>query len=355
MGMPDKSLTEEQERIAEAVRDFVTTASPGDFFVIQGLAGTGKTTLMTSLDLPGAVLVAPTGKAASVLRAKSDRDAMTIHSAIYNFCGTKTDENGKLVPIFVDKDFVSLPLVLLDESSMVGQSLATDLLATGAVVVAFGDPGQLPPVKDRQFFNSPDATLREIHRQALDSPIIRQAHRIRNGERAVTDGDGFVCLPSSRGLDLTSFGIVLCWTNKTRTALNSIIRKAKGIEGPSLFPGEPVMCLRNDYARGIFNGEIYRVAKERAPGTTLWLEGGSVIPKAKVERFDGDFDKEDDETTPFALAYASTCHKFQGSEEERVLVFDEMGSDRQERARWLYTAVTRARSHVTVVRPEDWG
>lgn len=353
------SLTSEQLAIRESVLAFLGQARPGEFFSVQGLAGTGKSVTLAALarELPAAMLVSPTGKAAAVLREKSGREVKTIHSAIYDFRGMVDDEmTGERRPSFAEKLDAGLGdrTILLDESSMVGESVARDLLATGARVVAFGDPGQLPPVRDRQFFAHADAELKTIHRQALGSPIIRQAHRVRNGDDPESDGDAFRLLSSTRGIDYTAFDVALCWRNATRRGLNRAIRLAHGRSGPTLLPGEPVMCLRNTYELGLFNGEIYDVEAPRSPGNVLRIAGHDVAG-AVVEGFDLGFDKsrEDDEAVPFALAYSATVHKFQGSEAPRVLILDEMPRG-AERPRWLYTAVTRASESVTIIRPEGW-
>ena len=65
------------------------------------------------------------------------------------------------------------------------------MLRTGCKVIACGDPGQLSPVNDERYFVRPDAQLTEIHRQALDSAIIRQAHHVRAGRGYTMDGDDF--------------------------------------------------------------------------------------------------------------------------------------------------------------------
>lgn len=356
-------MPEQQAAVDGALAFLAQPSVHKPYFSIQGLAGTGKTTLLAQLGakVPNATIVAPTGKAAAVLRNKCGLPVKTIHSAIYDFTGLVEDDTDplkRLRPTFQDKQFTGLTgrAVLLDECSMVGEKLASDLLETGAVVVACGDPGQLPPVKDRQYFSDADIVLQQIHRQALESPIIRQAHAIRNGKTYQSDGDGFQVLTSSRDVDLRRFDMVLCWTNKTRKGLNTAIRSAHDRRGKCLFPGEPVMCLRNDYKFQMFNGEVYIITQPREPGGILCLDNGKELSGAAIEGFDADYDEalKDDDRTPFALAYAVTAHKAQGSEFPRVAVFDEMPASQAERPRWLYTAITRASQHCTVIRPAGW-
>jgi exodeoxyribonuclease-5 len=174
-------LTTEQERAAEAIRRFLT--DDNQTLVLHGLAGTGKTTVLTALanEFTDVKLCAFTGKAASVLRAKSGLEACTVHSLFYKLVDKGTDEKtGKRILHFRRvhaENAMRGKIILLDECSMIDARTATDLIQSGAKIIAVGDPGQLPPVHGATFFSHPDITLTQIHRQALESPIIRQAHR----------------------------------------------------------------------------------------------------------------------------------------------------------------------------------
>ncbi len=327
---------------------------------LHGLAGTGKTFVMAELArrYPGATLCAPTAKAAAVLRARSGLIVSTIHSVIYDFRGLREDEEtGARQPIFTAKEDAGLRdrVVFMDESSMVGTRLANDLLDTGARVIASGDPGQLRPVADEQFFTQPDATLTEPHRQALESAVIRQAHAIRAGRSYAPDGPDFRVVTRATDAELGAVDVALCWRNATRRALNQRRRGALGHSGPILRVGEPVMCLRNDYALRIFNGEIYELARDRAPGDDALLrtpDGREIeVLNAIVEEFDDAFDelRHEEAMTPLALAYAATVHKSQGSQWQSVLLVDEFGNG-DDRAAFLYTGVTRAQKSVIVVK-----
>ena len=350
-------LTEEQEAAMNSALAFLK-APRKPYFNLKGLAGTGKTTVLgvAARRIPNVTTVAPTAKAAAVLRAKTGLTVRTIHSAIYDFKGLVEDEEefGRMRPTFADKAAPGLDgrPVLLDESSMVGEKLATDLLKCGAIIVACGDPGQLPPVRDRQFFCDADVTLTQIHRQAAESPIIRQAYAVRSTGAYTTDGDGFVVVDNAEMLDLTRYEIILCWKNATRRTFNVRARKARGIHGPVLRPGEPIMCLKNDYAANVFNGEVYTVGAAREPGKLLSFEDGKDIYGARVEGIDPDYEEalKDNDKIPFALAYSATTHKAQGSEWKSVLVHDEMPQSNPDYRRLMYTAFTRASEHATIVR-----
>jgi ATP-dependent exoDNAse (exonuclease V) alpha subunit len=175
----------------ELARSFVCD----DRLLVAGVgpAGTGKTTAMqltaAALDLDGRALVAlaPSARAAGVLGAEVGVPATTIAKVLH--AHDQAVNTG--VPVPAAWALRPGDVVLVDEASMVDQQLAADLLETGVIVVASGDPGQLHPVKGQAFFDTPDFTLTEIRRQAADSPIIRQAHRVRAGQPYENDGDAF--------------------------------------------------------------------------------------------------------------------------------------------------------------------
>jgi exodeoxyribonuclease V len=350
------TLSPDQETALAGLDDFVRDLRPRRRYkVLHGLAGTGKTHLMAILAkrYRGALLCAFTGKAASVLRARTGLDTLTVHQAIYQFRGLVDDPEDatRKQPVFSPLDHdLSERLVLLDECSTIGTVIAEELLKTGARVIACGDPGQLPPVMDRQFFTDPDLVLTQVHRQAWGSPIIRQAHQVRTTGSYEPDGPDFRVETRASEKDLAEVDIALCWRNRTRQLLNQRRREVKGLSGP-LKAGEPVMCLKNRHEDRIYNGEVYTVLD--VDGDVLTLLDGErrvVVKRTTVEGFDPGFNERRylDTMTPFALAYASTVHKAQGSEQTRVMVVDE--NDGNDRRAWLYTALTRASGSAVVIR-----
>lgn len=353
-------LSPDQERASAEVRRFVRDPRPErQWMTVFGLAGTGKTTLMGYLVRSGAlgdaILAAPTGKAAAVLRHKVGVDVRTIHQVIYLFTGMVEDkeEPGRMEPTFTPAEAdLTGRLVVIDEASMVGRALAEELLRTGARVVATGDPGQLPPVKDSQFFTEANATLTEIHRQALSSPIIRQAHRVRAGLAYEPDGDAFRVVERATREDVLGHDAVLCWRNRTRLRLNARKRELLGLPVDRLIVGEPVMCLRNDHRLDIYNGATYEMsAPYGEDARSFYLRDGDreiFVDRPTVEGFDPRYEERryDDRFAPFASAYAITVHKSQGSEWPSVLLFDECPGDRA----FAYTGITRAAERATVVR-----
>jgi exodeoxyribonuclease-5 len=353
------TLTAEQQAIAYDIEQFARK-SPRQTFVLHGLAGTGKTTLLSSVAslFPNAMLCTLTGKAASVLRRKTGLDVHTVHSAFYKLVGEELKDKKKNL-IFRNAHFENAlkdRILFLDECSMINEKIASDLLSSGVKIVACGDPGQLPPVEGESFFNKPDAMLKTIHRQALDSPIIRQAHRVRLGEKYETDGDNFVV----RGFgevsneEKTSADMILCWTNKTRRAVNNHIRQLRGFEfAPMPLEQETILCLKNAPDFGIFNGGLYTLLEPFTEGDTeitIEVEGRTVVvPNVNFHGLKSGLPEGVKATTWFDFGYALTVHKAQGSEWQKVILIDEYRR-REERSQWLYTGITRASDKIIIVR-----
>jgi exodeoxyribonuclease-5 len=296
--------------------------------------------------MPQACLAAPTGKAATVLRRKTGLHVTTLHRLLYV---PQLNEWGDLIRFIprCEPGALAGQVVLVDECSMVGADVGRDLLATGARIVAAGDHGQLPPVDQAPFFTHADFMLRDIRRQAAGSPIIRQARAVRSGQSYAPDGDAFQLVDRHAAVSRLDWAdVVLCWRNETRHRINSFARKRRGIAPDALpQPGEPVMCLENQANGHVMNGEIFTVRSwDKQHG--LQLAGTSqVIERAWFEWLRPD-QRPPRWAVPFALAYAITVHKAQGSEWPRVLILDEF--DGTDRARWLYTAITRATAAICI-------
>ena len=341
------SLSAEQQAAADQTAEFMR--SDRQAFVLHGLAGTGKTALLAHLAqrCPDALLCAPTGKAAFTLRQRTGRDASTIHAAFHEFIGRSRRRDREVLdfaPRFEQGELRGR-LVLLDEASMVCQKLAREMLASGARIIAAGDPGQLAPVEGIPFFTCPDTLLTQVHRQAWGSGIIRQAHAVLSGQPYQPDGEEFQVADEPPDAD---FGVALCYRNATRRALNAEIRESLGYGGRWPLAGELVVCLRNNSTVGVYNGAVYETLADFDPARgriELDVEGREVsIPHC---RFQGD-----DRPADFDFGYALTVHKAQGSEWDAVLLVDEYPrGDPVGRRRWLYTAITRAASRIVVVRP----
>jgi Mesyanzhinovviridae Dda-like helicase len=349
-------LSDEQRAVFRQACAFASAKHVGrPYFLYEGLAGVGKTVVLAALArrYPSAVLCSPFGKAAANLARKTGLKTYTCHSAIYRFRGRDQEGQLRFDPKVEDRAWRGR-IVLLDESGVAGKRLGTDLIATGCRVIACGDPGQLPPVNDTAFFHGADATLREVHRQAWNSPIIRQAHRVRNEGIYEADGPDFRVQATCSQDDVVEADAVLCWTNATRRSLNTLKRAYLGLAGKPPQAGEPVMALRNDHRAGILNGAVYEMIEDHVPGrgiVTVVNERGNEteLDEAWIEDFEAPrVDTEDSQSHPFAMGYVMTTHKAIGGEFDFVLLVDEMPHDREEWSRWAYCGITRAAKRMLV-------
>ena len=261
-----------QDAALKAVGDWLK-AKPGtngrpQVFRLFGYAGTGKTTLAKHLadHADGEVKFAAfTGKAASVMRGKGCRGASTIHSLIY-----RARESGEEVPSFdlwEEAPASEAELIIIDECSMVDVELGRDLLSFGVPLLVLGDPAQLPPIQGGGFFTEaePDVMLTEVHRQAVDDPIIRLSMEIRAGEYLEPGRYGETEVVAKADLDpqrVLEADQVLVGRNATRRAYNLRMRERRGFEGLMPSAGDKLVCLRNNRKKALFNGGLWTV-KER--------------------------------------------------------------------------------------------
>ncbi len=357
----------EQDRALKAVDDWLRKGE-SQVFRLFGYAGAGKTTLARHVasHADGEVAFAAfTGKAAYVMRNKGCAGASTIHSLIYRPTGDEDEDEGPSFTLRRDAPAAKADLIIIDECSMVDEDLGRDLLSFGNPVLVLGDPAQLPPVKGGGFFTEgePDFMLTEIHRQAADNPIIRLSMEIREGREPEATGDTLTYM-TRREIDAETIldcDQVLVGTNKTRRKFNERIRELKGHTEATPEAGEKLVCLRNKKSKGLLNGGIWTVTlKKSARGQKARLmvkpeEGGkSVAITVPIACF-----TEGPEAVPFTqrryadefdFGYALTVHKAQGSQWDNVVLFDESWAFREHSRAWLYTAVTRAAEHLTIVR-----
>lgn len=350
------------------------------FFLLDGGAGTGKTTLaveaVNRLRPHRARYCAYTAKAASVMQQKGLTGASTLHRLLY-FPVTLPDGTTHW---HLDHSHIQrLDLLVIDESSMVPTNMVNDISANSTcAVLVLGDlDGQLPPVgNDQGFFNwTPDFRLTVPHRSVANSPIDRMAWLARQGSpiaRHMADGDTVVIksILDPGVWDYITSGdyTVICGKHTTRYTVTRRARQHFGFEGRTPRPGEPLICCRNNYVAGFFNGQqanVWRVVEDNPILAyfiaDLYVEG-EVCPGVRINRhlfnchFDEFLRKEPDPKTQESVlmdwAYAITCHKAQGSEWPNVCVIDDqlMPHDRDFRRRWLYTAVTRASERLVVLQ-----
>ena len=266
-------------------------------------------------------------------------------------------------------------LIVLDEVSMVGPEMAADLLAFGTPILVLGDPGQLPPIKGEGAFTNvePDVMLTEIHRQAGESAILRLATMARHGE-SIPYGAHDDHVWKMRRTDIAPEqmlrgGQVICGRNATRIHLNGAMKQAAGFTNTHpQGSGEKIICLKNRHDLGLVNGMFVSLADVRNEGpldfsATVTTEDGVAIG-GRQRFYKGHYD---DHVTPdpdrfrrdwkqvrslleTVWGYAITAHKSQGSSWPNVIVYDDgLGRTAEDRARWLYTAITRAERGLVIL------
>jgi exodeoxyribonuclease V len=277
-------------------------------------------------------------------------------------------------------------LIVLDEVSMVGDEMARDLLAFGKPILVLGDPGQLPPIKGDGAFTraAPDVMLTEIHRQAGESAIIRLATMARQGlPIPYGEHDAYVWKMPRLGVmpeQMLRGGQVICGRNATRVQLNNAMKRAAGFD--TVYPTggngndarEKIICLKNRNDLGIVNGMFLELSdvhheNEISFSATIRTEDGDPVGPTDSEAaryviYKGHFDdhvvrdpnrERRDHWIRKGLieavwGYAITCHKAQGSAWPNVIVFDDgLGRTAEDRARWLYTAITRAERGLVIL------
>lgn len=365
--------------------------------LITGGPGTGKTTIMKGLlSLLGQmqldyVMAAPTGRAAKRLTEVAGEEASTIHRLLES---TVDPATGDMVFLRDEANPLKTDVVIVDEMSMVDVLLLHSLLKAiprGKRLIFVGDPDQLPPVGPGFPFGDmlrsgvlPTVRLTEIFRQAQESLIVMNAHRVNNGEmpdlknvkndffflpcrseeemRQTISGLCTTRLPQKMGIPATDIQ-VLSPTRKGGTGtgiLNQMLQAALNPSGSgkkersfgdySFREGDRVMQIRNNYdimwkkcdgsavGSGIFNGDI---------GTITCIDPQMETITVVFDDREADYDfTQLNELEP---AYAMTVHKSQGSEYRAVILCAWSGSPYLLSRSVLYTAITRARELLIIV------
>lgn len=364
-------LVDNQKAAIDEVLHWFKNKPEQKVFKLFGPAGTGKTTLARIIgDTIGNVLyVAFTGKAALVLAGKGCQPASTIHSAVYK--SHQDEDTGQWYrQVDFDSEAGLADLVIIDEGPMVGASLANDALQVFKRVLVLGDPFQLPPVSDVGYWtDDPDFTLTDIHRQAADNPIIQMSMIVRNGGVLKYGKYGDSQVVKAKQYDpamMLDHSQTLCGKNDTRYMLNHDYRKVTGLFKEHGFvptKGERLICLRNENERGFLNGSMWEVQKaklEEGLVTALVSPLDFNTPTADFEEINTPLEYYEGlentldwrirkSSNEFVYAYAITTHKAQGSQFENVLILDQSRAFREDRFRWLYTAITRAERQVTIL------
>lgn len=316
---------------------------------------------------------------------------MTAHKLLYY---SKRMPSGKFV--FKPRPILegNFSLIVVDEISMLPNDLWELLLSHKKHVIALGDPFQIPPIDkkaDNHVLDTPHIFLDEIMRQAQESEIIRLTMDIRDFKAPqYFKGNEIQVLRPSEVVDgMYSWADqIICATNRKRQEINDYMRQAAG-RGPEPELGDKIICCRNcrdtldlSGENALVNGTIGTLGEFELGIQEYPIFDFPSVPvmRAEILTVDGIFqevmmdyqmlkegkpfltseqayqiyrrpDLKNLEPVDFNYGYAITGHRAQGSEWDKVLVFEEkFPFDREEHARWLYTAATRASSRLVLVR-----
>ena len=376
-------------------------AATSGLLLITGGPGTGKTTILNGIlslyDQMGlrCLLCAPTGRAAKRLSEVTGTDASTIHRLL----GAGIDPHtGKLLFAKDESDPLKADAVIVDEMSMVDVQLLGSLLQAvprKARLILVGDPDQLPPVGPGFPFSDmlrsnvlPSVRLTEIFRQAQESLIVMNAHRVNHGEMPELKNvkSDFFFLPgrSEEGVAQTIVGLcatrlpqnmgipadqiqVLCPTKKGPAgtfSLNKLLQanlnppaptKQERTFGEIVFrEGDRVMQIKNNYdllwkkadgsavGAGVFNGDV---------GIIQSIDPQLELLTVLFDDREASYDFT--QLNELELAYAMTVHKSQGSEYRAVILSAWNASSYLLSRSILYTAITRARELMIIAGREE--
>ena len=376
-------------------------AATSGLLIITGGPGTGKTTVLKGILSLYAqmgldcLLCAPTGRAAKRLTEVTDWDASTIHRLLEANIDPHT---GKLIFARDESNLLKADAIIVDEMSMVDILLLGSLLQAvpqKARLIFVGDPDQLPPVGPGFPFSDmlrsnilPTVRLTEIFRQAQQSLIVMNAHRVNRGEMPELKNvkSDFFFLPGKSeelvaqtivGLCSTrlpqNMGIpadqiqVLCPTKKGPAGtfmLNKLLQKSLNPPAPGkqektfgeicFREGDRVMQIRNNYdllwkktdgcavGAGVFNGDVGIIQK---------VDNQTEILTVLFDDREADYDFT--QLNELELAYAMTVHKSQGSEYRAVVLSAWNASSYLLSRSILYTAITRARELLVITGREE--
>lgn len=362
---------------------------------IAGYAGTGKSTLVKfivqalNLDESAVCYIAYTGKAAKVLRDKGCSNAMTAHRLLYQSFPRADGTFYHKVKRPLDYPY---DLIVVDEISMLPKEIWDLLLSHNIHVICLGDPFQLPPIgEDNQVLYSPHIFLDEIMRQAQESEIIRLTMDIREGKSLpLFKGNEVQIFDQKDMVDgmFTWADQIIVAKNETRRNINSRVRNMifnTASEEP--VEGDKIICLRNSWETVTEAGDVLVNGTIGTMHNIRYFQHHPFLKPKLTANFISDDCEEDAESSPidmyfrdlnidykllttgeptvteknfrrfpkefrplnFDYGYCITCHKAQGSEYGKVLVVEEYlrGNDH---ARWLYTAATRAKDKLVIVR-----
>jgi exodeoxyribonuclease V alpha subunit len=380
----DKAIPWVEQRtklaLADGQKAALRVALVSNATVITGGPGVGKTTLVNSLlkiliaKAVTIALCAPTGRAAKRLSESTGLEAKTIHRLLETDPRTGSFRRNEDEPLDYD-------LLVVDETSMVDVPLMRAVLRAlpeRAALLLVGDVDQLPSVGPGQVLADiiasdaiPVVRLTEVFRQAAESRIIVNAHRINHGlmpDLAADSGDFYFVdaadaeegvrkllaivqerIPKRFGLNPIRDIQVLCPMNRGGLGARSLNIELQNALNPpgeirierfgwTFCPGDKVMQVENDYDKDVYNGDLGVVSR-------IDMEEGELSVDFEGREVVYGFGELDE----LVLAYATTIHKSQGSEYPAVVIPLATQHYPMLQRNLVYTGVTRGKRLVVLV------
>ena len=368
-------------RLAERQKEAIRIVAENKVLIITGGPGTGKTTVINAIikifSQIGAkvLLAAPTGRASRRMTETSGYEAKTIHRLLEYSPERREFKKNERSPINCD-------MLIIDEASMIDTPLMYHLVKAiplNATVVLVGDINQLPSVGPGCVLKDliasgmfPVVELNEIFRQARESLIVINAHRINAGEFPIfkserKDADFYFIeqedpekgistivelvkkrIPKKFGFDPIEEIQVISPMNKGVIGAENLNDRLQDALNPcSVYMTrgnrkfklkDKVIQIRNNYEKGVFNGEIGRIVKIDPENQEVWVEFDSGVVIYDYSELD-----------EINLAYAISVHKSQGSEYPAVVIPVFIQHYVLLQRNLLYTAITRGKRLVVVV------
>ncbi|MEO9954756.1 AAA family ATPase [Nonlabens sp.] len=446
--------TNEQDRALEYLADFIIDKNKDRLFMLRGYAGTGKTTLTSTIVKSiwklkmNCVLLAPTGRAAKVISNYANKQAATIHREIYYPKGQGNGgvqftlkQNKHRNALFVVDEASMIPDVAAENKMFGGNgSLLDDLIeyvysGINCKLMIIGDTAQLPPVKldvspalDSQLIEQrylkevTEIELDEVKRQSENSGILLNATTIRNHileedfdfkfdvekftdiNRLIDGHEIMDAINSAYDFHGHEETAIIVRSNKRANLYNEQIRSRILFNENELSPGDYLMVVKNNYhwlqpssdAGFIANGDIVEVLEifafkniygfhfaevkvrmvdypnmkefetvllldtltSETPSLT-YEESNKLYQEVRMDYLKLPKYKQYKEIkeNPFfnalqvKFSYAITCHKSQGGQWENVIIEQPYLPDGPDKGylRWLYTAVTRAKTNLYLI------
>lgn len=367
-----------------------------DTFVLSGIAGSGKTEIVSQLVhwwkssnvISGSIVGSCfTGRGAQQLLVRIPElyGSYTLHSLLYE--AEEISRDKWAIHKRTAFPFSGINLLIVDEASMIPRNIYDDLMNLAhnerVPVLFLGDIYQLPPVSDDGFnlLNQLDFHLEYPVRQTLDNPIYALARNTRESNHLnITDSMNNIHTIPRHDVTVSYLrnnpvDVILTGTNKERERMNMIARAALNRTSESLMHAEPLICLRNGFvSKGDVNEGDFNGAR---------LTNGTVFGVEMIKSFSdhleatlcSDFYQMDDGRsyrvlidfpldflhnpergtkdcdkvwTWFDFGYALSVWKAQGSEYDKVLFVDEDVSWFVDRKKFRYTAITRAKKELLI-------